>query len=583
MSPVQITQVDTLVSASRTPPRGDAPWAMTRLPDAWTQSRPALAGTVWYRFTVRWAGPPEGAWALMLPSVSMNADIWVNGVLTGRSGRMDDGLARHWNTPLLFPIPERAWTAGDNVVHVRVRAAAEHRGGLAPMLIGTVDAMAQRHGERVFWENTLVSAANAFVVAVGSFILFVWLRKRELTHYGYFAVGTILWGLSNVDMTVQDPPMPDAVWQWLIVVTRLWSLVLINLFCLRFAGRHIPRLEAGALAFSLLAALVVAIAPAHGQRVNPVHAALMLPLLGTGGWVLSVLLRGSVTAPQREGLVFVPVMVATWLAGIHDLMVATGQVPFGHVHALPYVAPVLVSALGWMIAGDYSRAHRAVDALNRDLTALVREREAQLHESLEKLARSDRTLAVAAERARMLRDMHDGVGSLLTSAMRQLEGGRISTSHVLESLRESMSQLKLSSDAINLPEGDVNALLASLRYRLQARIEASGIELHWDVGQLPLWPTGTHDAMRHLQFMLLEALSNVMQHSHSTAVTLAARGLAEGIEVSLSDNGVGMSGREGNGLRSMRERAEALSARLSVVAQPRGTRVEILLPTSPPA
>lgn len=583
MSPVQVTRVDTLVSASRTPPGGEAPWVAARLPDAWAQSRPALEGTAWYRFDVRLAGPPDGPWAVLLPRVSMNADLWVNGVLAGRSGRMDEGLTRHWNTPLLFPIPDRAWVAGDNVVHVRVRAAAAHRGGLAPMLIGTVDAMAQRHGERVFWQNTLVSAANAFVVALGLFILFVWLRKRELMHYGYFAGGTILWGLSNLDMTMQEPPMPDAVWQWSIVVMRLWSMMLINLFCLRFAGRRIPSFEAGALAFSLLAALVVAIAPAHGQGVNPVLAVLMLPVLGTGGWALVQMLRSLATHPQRDGLVLVPVVTATWLAGIHDLMVVTGQLPFGHVHALPYVAPVLVSALGWMIAGEHSRAHRAVEALNGDLTALVHEREAQLHESLDKLARSDRTLAVAAERARILRDMHDGVGSLLTSAMRQLEGGRISASQVLESLRESMSQLKLSIDAINLPVGDVNALLASLRYRLQARIEASGVELHWDVRQLPPWPTGTHDAMRHLQFLLFEALSNVMQHSQATTVTLAARGVAAGIEVSLSDDGLGMSGQEGNGLRSMRERAAALSASLSVVTGAHSTRVEILLPVPPQA
>jgi len=78
-------------------------------------------------------------------------------------------------------------------------------------------------------------------------------------------------------------------------------------------------------------------------------------------------------------------------------------------------------------------------------------------------------------------------------------------------------------------------------------------------------------------------LSNVLQHSQATAVTLAARSVAAGIEVSLSDNGLGTSGDEGNGLRSMRERAAALSARLSVVMRDRGTRVEILLPVPPPA
>ena len=45
-------------------------------------------------------------------------------------------------------------------------------------------------------------------------------------------------------------------------------------------------------------------------------------------------------------------------------------------------------------------------------------------------------------------------------------------------LRESLDHLKLSIDAMNLPGGDVNALLASLRYRLQRRIaQAIGAQL----------------------------------------------------------------------------------------------------------
>ena len=43
-------------------------------------------------------------------------------------------------------------------------------------------------------------------------------------------------------------------------------------------------------------------------------------------------------------------------------------------------------------------------------------------------------------------------------------------------LRDALDQLKLSIDAINLPAGDVAALLANLRYRLEPRLKAAGIE-----------------------------------------------------------------------------------------------------------
>jgi hypothetical protein len=40
---------------------------------------------------------------------------------------------------------------------------------------------------------------------------------------------------------------------------------------------------------------------------------------------------------------------------------------------------------------------------------------------------------------------------------------------------------------MNLPSGDVNALLASLRYRLQRRIAQAGLTVDWQVDELPHW------------------------------------------------------------------------------------------------
>jgi len=61
----------------------------------------------------------------------------------------------------------------------------------------------------------------------------------------------------------------------------------------------------------------------------------------------------------------------------------------------------------------------------------------------------------------------------------QLQSGRASNEQMLQTLRESLDQLKLSIDAMNLPRGDITALLANLRYRLEPRFKASDIELQW--------------------------------------------------------------------------------------------------------
>jgi hypothetical protein len=87
---------------------------------------------------------------------------------------------------------------------------------------------------------------------------------------------------------------------------------------------------------------------------------------------------------------------------------------------------------------------------------------------LEVLAREqERTV----ERTRILRDMRDmrdmrdGVGSHISVAIRPLQSGRASEADVLQTLRDSLDQLKLTIDAMHLPPGDVTALLVNLRHR----------------------------------------------------------------------------------------------------------------------
>ena len=199
------------------------------------------------------------------------------------------------------------------------------------------------------------------------------------------------------------------------------------------------------------------------------------------------------------------------------------------------------------------------------------------YERVEQLVRKQER---AAERTRILRDMHDGVGSYITTAIRQLESGRASQVELLQTLRESLDQLKLSIDAMNLPAGDITALLANLRYRLEPRFIASDIELQWDVDLLPVSERLDDKAMRHLQFMVFEALSNVLQHAHASLLRIELRAtLAGGAQLRVIDNGCGFNPERAarKGLRSLRERAALIGAKLVFAGSPGNTVVEILL------
>jgi signal transduction histidine kinase len=218
----------------------------------------------------------------------------------------------------------------------------------------------------------------------------------------------------------------------------------------------------------------------------------------------------------------------------------------------------------------------------------------QVLDSRKELERMARGQERVAERARILRNMHDGVGSYISSAMRQLQGERqaepvvperrMHRAEVLHTLRDALDQLKLSIDSLHLAAGDVTALLANMRYRLGPRFSAMGMDLQWDVDALPVCDSLDASAMAELQFMLFEALSNVLQHAQARTLRIEGHAQpaqqAQGrncIAVRVVDDGLGFDpgcGR-GNGLSVMRERAKTIGATLRVQSEPGRTVVEI--------
>ncbi|MOA09899.1 Sensor histidine kinase LiaS [compost metagenome] len=132
---------------------------------------------------------------------------------------------------------------------------------------------------------------------------------------------------------------------------------------------------------------------------------------------------------------------------------------------------------------------------------------------------------------------------------------------------------------MHLPAGDVTGLLANLRYRLEPKLSAADIALSWDVDQIA--PVKRLDAtgMRHLQFMVFEALSNVLQHAHASQLRIEAKAHGHIVVIRIVDNGVGFDTARPmrKGLLTLHERARTIRAALAVHSRAGQTEVEITL------
>jgi signal transduction histidine kinase len=224
----------------------------------------------------------------------------------------------------------------------------------------------------------------------------------------------------------------------------------------------------------------------------------------------------------------------------------------------------------------------------------LRASEAQLRAEMERTAE----LAVARERARIARDIHDVLAHSLTvlsiqaQAARQVIGQQPQQAALMldemagmlrESIAESRRVVGLLREATQV-HGDTGPLGARLLALAERFAERTGM-------QCALEETGQahelHEAQENaLQFALQEALTNAYRHGSARHVWMRLTWQSTTISLNICDDGVGQpaltfEGQGGQGLRGMRERATALGGTLN--AGPReggGFEVCLTLPVN---
>jgi two-component system sensor histidine kinase DesK len=203
----------------------------------------------------------------------------------------------------------------------------------------------------------------------------------------------------------------------------------------------------------------------------------------------------------------------------------------------------------------------------------------ELREARETIA----NLAVAEERTRFARDLHDLLGHSLS--LITLKGELASqlietnTDRAAVEMRElvgvAREALREVRDAIS---GYRQPTLATELAAARVALSAAGIELHVDerVGAL----TGPVEAA--LAWSVREGVTNVIRHSRAQRCTVLLSRTEEGLQAEVLDDGpVGQPATVGNGLRGLGERAAELGGRLTAGRLPEaGFRLAVTIPAA---
>lgn len=209
----------------------------------------------------------------------------------------------------------------------------------------------------------------------------------------------------------------------------------------------------------------------------------------------------------------------------------------------------------------------------------------------QELARLNEQVAASEERARIAREIHDGLGHALVASILRLElCGRLIRKKPEEAegiLKEEVPALRAAwNEGRNLAfhlrpwERDPAGFVQTVRRHLGRFAERTGIAVDFSAEpeDLNLGEDSELAVIRIIQ----EALTNVARHARANKVAVKLALDSTGLRCDIRDDGDGFdaqNGAEGFGLRAMRERAEKLGGSLSVKTAPReGTTVGVFLP-----
>nr|MBI2903848.1 sensor histidine kinase [Chloroflexota bacterium] len=273
--------------------------------------------------------------------------------------------------------------------------------------------------------------------------------------------------------------------------------------------------------------------------------------------------QASIFFPQRPALLWVGLFTAATAV----VFTLAGGWQAGLIAALPY-------ASGYFFFGVFSNALYHAESARRESQSLLEQLQVA-HRRLQDYAAQAQTLAVAEERNRLAREVHDSLGHRLTVSAVQLEGAqRLITAdpdraakmigNVREEVRQALADLRRTVAALRAPL-DTDLPLAPALTKLAADFqEATGVTVHAAIA--PDLPTLPDAARLAIYRVAQEGLTNAQRHARATEVWLDLRRNDGQLALTVRDNGAGLAAGEeaGFGLLGLRERAAQLGGRLQL-------------------
>ncbi len=475
----------------------------------------------------------------------------------------DESTTQYRTKPKWHSVPADLLILGTNTIELELKMEPANDAGLSAVEVGDAAPSMNRFQSEIEKRHNSMVLVSSFSFLLALFAFGMWFVTKESLFFWAF-LSNVLFAARQLSGFVDYPPIP----------TWLWNSGLGILFAL-FVGCTFK-----------IAELLVPKPARLVQKMDAFYFWLCVPFLLAGNAIGDFRFYRAWLAVMVL-LTMVHVARVTWFAvRTRDFNLRLFTVAAWMAMVLGWYDFVVIqlseSGLGKVRLGSYTTI-----LFNIGLAVIVIRRYIAVKQDLfESNARAEleKTKATLTERQRIMTDIHDIVGAQLVGVLDLIRTGAPREQLEAETA-EALEDLRIAIDAIQPVNGSLTAVLATLRHRLEPRLNARDIQLMWHVEALPRLANLTPQTIQHLQRLVLEAISNVMKHAKARTITFKAQSIYEGrtVVIQISDDGIGFDeatlASAGQGLRNMRFRADAVGATLSISrALPHGTNLSLILP-----
>jgi signal transduction histidine kinase len=507
--------------------------------------------------------------------------VYINGRLLHRA-QQHGPLYNSTRTPLWLLLEQGPGQEPVREILLRLDHTPQSQVALSSLWLGPADALHAGYQVRQWLQQDLPALLSAAFLAVGVFALFVWFRRpHDMAYLLFFNLSASAF-MRGLHFYV-GLPIENDWFAWLTVNSLFWLVLSVHFFLRQLHGQPLTWLTRAMVTITSLVGVLTL--PALAVLPNmPTVTPLIYLVAAVMSLVACVVSGVCAWRHSGEGRMVVCGVFGCTALGMTDWMLQNNVISPEGWYFGAYTPALCFIVFGALMYRRYVTAIAEVERVNASLAERLMAREAELEASHRRLRDIELRQTISDERQRLMQDMHDGLGSSLISAIRSVERGDLSDARVSQILKDCLDDLKLTIDSMEPVDADLLLLLATLRFRLEPRLEGTGVNLNWEVREMPTLPWLNPSSALHILRIVQESIANILRHTHATEIHVSTAVVDDGVCIRIGDNGQGfdpdvaLAQGAGRGLQNQRRRAAALGGQVRWASGPQGTLFTLWLP-----